>query len=63
MKAAKKQSQFKAKQTQSSVLELPLSSKVINKPVEIELDQSKHDYLHVVADTPDSEVPAGLSTK
>jgi len=46
-----------------SVLQLPLSSKVVDKPVEIELDQSKRGYLHVVAGTPGSDVAAGLFTK
>ena len=48
------------KSLELSVLELPSSSKVIRKPVEIELDQSKRDYLHAVAGTPGSEMAAGL---
>jgi hypothetical protein len=32
------------------------------KPVEIELDQAKRDYLHVTAGTPGSEIGAGLFT-
>lgn len=51
------------KPLEASVLELPLSSRVVNKPVEIELDQAKRDYLHVVAGAPGSEVAAGLFTK
>jgi hypothetical protein len=47
----------------ASILELPPSSKVVDKPVEIELDQAKRDYLHVVAGTPGSEIAAGLFTK
>jgi hypothetical protein len=43
-----------------SVLVLPPSSKVVEKPVEIELDQARRDYLHVVAGTPGSEIGAGL---
>jgi hypothetical protein len=46
-----------------SVLELPKSSSVTARPVQIELDQTKRDYLHVMAGTPGSEVPAGLFTK
>jgi len=51
------------KSLETSVLELPSSSKVIEKPVEIELDQSKRNYLHVVAGTPGSEIAAGLFAK
>jgi hypothetical protein len=50
------------KPLEASVLQLPPSSKVIDKPVEIELDQVKRDYLHVVAGTPGSEIAAGLFT-
>jgi hypothetical protein len=46
-----------------SALELPPSSNVIDKPVEIELDQAKRDYLHVAAGTPGAEIPAGLFAK
>jgi hypothetical protein len=46
-----------------SVLELPSSSKVINQPVAIEMDQSKRGYLHVVAGTAAAEVGAGLFTR
>jgi hypothetical protein len=46
----------------ASVLELPPSSKVIDKPVEIEMDQAKRGYLHVVARTPGSDAGAGLFT-
>lgn len=46
-----------------SVLELPASSRVSDKPVEIELDQSKRDYLHVASGKPGSEIAAGLFTK
>jgi hypothetical protein len=46
-----------------SALELPPSSKVIDKPVEIEFDQAKRGYLHVVAGTPGAEIPAGLFTR
>ena len=41
---------------------VPSSSKTSEKPVEIELDQTKRDYLHVVAGTPGSEIGAGLFT-
>lgn len=51
------------KPLEASVLELPASSKVADKPVEIELDQAKRDYLHVVAGTPGSEIAAGLFSK
>jgi hypothetical protein len=51
------------KPLEASVLELPPSSKVVDKPVEIELDQAKRDYLHVVAGTPGSEIAAGLFSK
>jgi len=47
----------------ASSLDLPPSSKVVDKPVEIELDQAKRGYLHVVAGTPGSQIPAGLFTK
>jgi hypothetical protein len=43
-----------------STLDLAPSSRVSAKPVEIELDQSKRNYLHVVAGTPGAEIPAGL---
>ncbi len=46
-----------------SVLELPKSSRITDKPLQIELDQTKRDYLHVAAGTPGSEIPAGLFTK
>lgn len=46
-----------------TALELPASSKVIDKPVETELDQAKRDYLHVAARTPGSEILAGPFTK
>jgi hypothetical protein len=46
-----------------SALEFPAWSRISDKPVEIELDQSKRDYLHVVSGTPGSEIPAGLFTK
>ena len=48
------------KPLEASVLVLPPSSKVQDMPVEIELNQSKRDYLQVVAGTPGSEVAAGL---
>jgi len=51
------------RQVLKSVLELAPSSKVIDKPVVIELDQSRRDYLHVVAGTPGSEIQAGLFTQ
>ncbi len=51
------------KPLEASVLELLSSSKVIAKPVEIELDQSKRDYLHIVAGTQGSEIQAGLFVK
>ena len=51
------------KPLEPSVLELPASSKISDKAVEIELDQSKRDYLHVVAGKPGSEIAAGLFTK
>ncbi len=51
------------KSLESSVLELPSSSKLLQKPVEIELDQSKRDYLHIVAGTTGCEIAAGLFTK
>ena len=44
------------KPLESSVLALPSSSRVVEKTVEIELNQSKRDYLHVVAGTPGSEI-------
>jgi hypothetical protein len=50
------------KPLEPSVLELPLSSKVVDKPAEIELDQSKRNYLHVAAGTPGSGIAAGLFT-
>lgn len=46
-----------------SVLELPKSSRMIDKPVQIELDQTKRDYMHVAAGTRGSDIPAGLFTK
>ncbi len=51
------------KPLEASVLDLPPSSKVEDKQVEIELNQSKRDYLHVVAGTRGSEIPAGLFTR
>lgn len=51
------------KPLEPSVLELPRSSRVVDKAVEIELDQAKRGYLHVVAGTPGSEMAAGLFTK
>ncbi len=51
------------KPLEASVLDLPPSSRILDSPVEIELNQSKRDYLHVVAGTPGSEVPAGLFTR
>jgi hypothetical protein len=51
------------KPLEPSVLELPPSSRVSDSPVEIELDQSKRDYLHVVSGKPGSEIAAGLFTK
>lgn len=51
------------KPLEASVLALPPSSKVVAKPVDIELDQARRDYLHVVAGTPGSELAAGLFTK
>jgi hypothetical protein len=50
------------KPLQPSVLALPPSSSVAAKPVEVDLDQSKRNYLHVVAGTPGSELGAGLFT-
>jgi hypothetical protein len=47
----------------TSVLELPPSSKVVDKPVEIELDQAKRGYLHIVAGTPGAGLAAGLFTR
>ena len=46
-----------------SILELPASSKVVDRPVDIELDQAKRDYLHVAAGTAGSEIGAGLFTR
>ncbi len=46
-----------------STLPLPPSSKVIDEPVQIELDQAKREYLHVVAGTPGAEIAAGLFAK
>jgi hypothetical protein len=43
-----------------STLDLAPSSRVSAKPVEIELDQSKRNYLHVVAGTPGAEIPAAV---
>ena len=51
------------KPLEPSALELPLSSQITDKPVEIELDQSKRDYLHVVTGTPGSESAAGLFSR
>jgi hypothetical protein len=51
------------KPLEPAVLPLPPSSKVVDKPVEIEMDQSKRTYLHVVPGTPGSEIPAGLFLK
>lgn len=50
------------KPLEPSVLALPPSSKVTAPPVEIELDQSKRNHLHIVAGTPGSELAAGLFT-
>jgi len=47
----------------ASVLELPSSSKVVDKPVEIELDQSKRNYLHLVEGSEAARIGAGLFTK
>ena len=52
---------FKA--LEPSVLALPPSSKVVDKQVEIELDQSKRNYLHVVDGTLGSDLGAGLFLK
>ena len=43
--------------------ELAPSSKVIDKPAEIDLDQAKRDHPHVVAGTPGSEILAGPFAK
>jgi len=51
------------KPLESSVLPLPSSSKLIEKPVQIELDQAKRNYLHVVAGTLGYEITAGLFYK
>ena len=51
------------KPLESSVLTLPASSKVTDKPVQIEFDQTRHNYLHVVEGTPGSDLRAGLFTK
>jgi hypothetical protein len=48
------------KPLEASVLALPPSSTRLDGPVAIELDQSKRDYLHVVAGTAGSELAAGL---
>jgi hypothetical protein len=47
----------------SDVLTLPDSSKVVDKPVEIEMDQTKRDYLHPVAGSEAAQIGAGLFTK
>jgi hypothetical protein len=47
----------------SSILELPSTSKVIDQPVELELDQSRRDYVHIAKGTPGSEIAAGLFSK
>ena len=51
------------KPLESSVLALPASSKVTDKPVQIELNQTKRNYLHVVEGTLGSDLGAGLFTK
>jgi hypothetical protein len=43
-----------------STIALPASSQVSNEPVEIELDQTKRNYMHVVSGAPGSEIGAGL---
>jgi hypothetical protein len=51
------------KPLEQSVLALPPSSKVVDKQVEIELDQAKRNYLHVVEATLGSDLGAGLFMK
>jgi hypothetical protein len=51
------------KPLESSVLALPASSNVTQKPVQIELDQTKRNCLHVAEGTPGSDLGAGLFTK
>jgi hypothetical protein len=51
------------KPLEPSVLPLPSSSKVEDRPVQIETDQAKRNYLHPVEGTLGSDVGAGLFTK
>jgi len=44
----------------STVLELPPSSKVLDRPVEIERDQSMRNYLHPVEGSDADRIGAGL---
>jgi hypothetical protein len=46
-----------------SVLPLPPSSKVVDKQAQIEMDQAKRNYLHLVEGTLGSDLSAGLFTK
>jgi hypothetical protein len=48
---------------EASVLELPATSKVLEQPVVLEMDQSRRDYLHLTAGKPGSEIRAGLLSK
>jgi hypothetical protein len=43
-------------------LPLPQSVEVIDAPIRIERDQTKRDYLHIVAGTRGAELGAGLFT-
>jgi hypothetical protein len=52
---------FKA--LESSVLDLAGTSMLEQKPVALEMDQSRRDYLHIASGKPGSEFKAGLFTK
>jgi hypothetical protein len=51
------------KPLESSVLALPPSTKVADKPSQIEMDQTKRNYLHVAEGALGSDLGAGLFTK
>jgi hypothetical protein len=44
-------------------MELPKSIPVVDKPVQIELDETKRNFLHVLDGTLGSELSAGLFSK
>jgi hypothetical protein len=48
------------KPVEASALALPGSSRVTERPVQIQMDQARRDYLHVIAGTEGADIGAGL---